>query len=122
MNGFEQATTETLQAIHGNLLGGLEVVAKTIADGTFNTVGPKGAAPPSQSGQTTLWLLDGVEAELERRGILPFKSTDQEGTTPCCDLHNEHCEPPGDLCCRACTEVNHPQHPAGVACTWKVSA
>jgi hypothetical protein len=36
----------------------------------------------------------------------------------CCDLHNRHCEPPGDLCCGSCTEINHPQHPAGVQCTW----
>lgn len=35
---------------------------------------------------------------------------------PCCDLHNSHCEPPADLCCRMCTEVRHPQHPPGVEC------
>lgn len=26
---------------------------------------------------------------------------------PCCDLHGRHCEPPGDLCCGACTEAAH---------------
>lgn len=67
MTGFEQADTETLLIIRGNLLRGLEKVAATIADGTFETVGPKGAAPPSQSGQTTLALLTGIEAELESR-------------------------------------------------------
>lgn len=36
--------------------------------------------------------------------------------TPCCDMHNRHCEPPADLCCRDCAEVNHPDHPAGVTC------
>lgn len=37
------------------------------ADGTFETVGVKGAAPPSQSGHITLALLAGVEAELAAR-------------------------------------------------------
>lgn len=31
-------------------------------------------------------------------------------TTPCCDLHGINCEPPSELCCRDCTEVDHPQH------------
>lgn len=35
---------------------------------------------------------------------------------PCCDLHNQHCEPPSELCCRSCTEAGHPQHPRGVQC------
>ncbi len=39
----------------------------------------------------------------------------------CCDSHGRHCEPPGDLCCAWCTEVDHPRHPDGVACTWLVS-
>jgi hypothetical protein len=67
VNGFEQADTAVLLTIRGNLLGGLDRVAETIADGSFETVGPKGAAPPSQSGQTTLMLLAGLEAELARR-------------------------------------------------------
>lgn len=28
----------------------------------------------------------------------------------CCDLHGITCEPPSELCCRYCTEVNHPAH------------
>jgi hypothetical protein len=36
----------------------------------------------------------------------------------CCDMHNEHCEPPSELCCGRCTEWDHPRHPAGVRCTW----
>lgn len=40
----------------------------------------------------------------------------------CCDLHNRHCEPPGDLCCHGCSEVLHPQHPAGVRCVLDVAA
>lgn len=34
----------------------------------------------------------------------------------CCDLHNQHCEPPSELCCRSCTEAEHPAHPHGVQC------
>jgi hypothetical protein len=34
----------------------------------------------------------------------------------CCDMHNQHCEPPGDLCCYGCTEAAHPDHPAGTTC------
>lgn len=30
---------------------------------------------------------------------------------PCCDLHNEHCEPPSDLCCWRCTEASHDMFP-----------
>lgn len=29
----------------------------------------------------------------------------------CCDMHNQHCEPPGDLCCRNCTEAAHDTFP-----------
>lgn len=69
MSGFEGTSTETLTVIAGNLRRGLDVVADRIAAGTFHTVGAKGAAPPSQSGQLTLALLDGVQAELARRGV-----------------------------------------------------
>lgn len=66
MTGFEGASTAALQAIERNLLGGLDVVATHLAAGTFDTCGPKGAAPPSQSGRLTLALLAGVTAELAR--------------------------------------------------------
>lgn len=36
--------------------------------------------------------------------------------TACCDLHNQHCEPPGDLCCGDCTEGTHPLHNDGTVC------
>ena len=68
MTGFEQASAEPLATIRGNLLAGLDAVAATIKDGTFTTVGHRGAAPPSQSGHLTLLLLESVEAELTRRG------------------------------------------------------
>jgi hypothetical protein len=67
--GFENTSTATLKIIRANLLLGLEKVAATIEDGSFHTVGPKGEAPPSQSGTLTLFLLQGIEAELEKRGI-----------------------------------------------------
>ncbi len=67
MNGFEKASTETLTVIRDNLRLGLTAVAEAIADGSFETPGVKGAAPPSQSGQTTLMLLAGIEAELTER-------------------------------------------------------
>lgn len=35
---------------------------------------------------------------------------------PCCDMHNGHCEPPSELCCHWCTEVEHPVHRAGAPC------
>lgn len=47
------------------------------------------------------------------------ESSPKPGTTAgtvCCDLHGVHCEPPGELCCRACTEGEHPEHPAGALC------
>lgn len=50
-----------------NLLGGIDLVAASIAEGTFHHVGPKGAASPAQAGHLTLALLNGVDAELTRR-------------------------------------------------------
>ena len=57
--GFAAAPTETLRLIRGNLLAGLDRVAATIEAGTFHDVGPKGAAPPAESGNLTLALLRG---------------------------------------------------------------
>jgi hypothetical protein len=67
MTGFEKYNITTLKLIRANLLNGLDIVADTIDKGTFHTVGPKGEAPPSQSGTLTLFLLQGIEAELEQR-------------------------------------------------------
>ncbi|MFY1595583.1 hypothetical protein [Micromonospora sp. WMMD737] len=69
MTGFEQASTATLLTIRGNLRRGLDEVATALDAGTFHRVGPKGAAPPSQAGQLTLSLLDGVDGELSRRRV-----------------------------------------------------
>ena len=30
--------------------------------------------------------------------------------SPCCDMHNEHCEPPSELCCAECAEWHHGLH------------
>lgn len=67
LNGFEQASSATLRAVRDNLLAGLDRVADHLAAGTFHQVGPKGAAPPAQSGCLTLALLAGVNTELKRR-------------------------------------------------------
>lgn len=29
----------------------------------------------------------------------------------CCDSHNQHCEPPSDLCCHGCPEAAHDTFP-----------
>lgn len=36
----------------------------------------------------------------------------------CCAMHNRHCEPPSELCCRDCSEVLHPVHLHGARCVW----
>lgn len=72
MTGFEAASTETLTVIAANLRNGLDLVAARIAAGTFHQVGPKGAAPPAQSGQLTLALFEQVVAELGRRSPKQF--------------------------------------------------
>ena len=66
---FTNTDTKTLLKVWENIKGGLDKVAKSIDDGSFNTVGTKGAAPPSQSGQTTLWFAVAVDTELTKRGV-----------------------------------------------------
>lgn len=67
MNGFQSVSPETLHLIRQNLRAGLDRVAASLDDGTFHTCGPKGSAPPSQSGRLTLALLDSLDAELASR-------------------------------------------------------
>jgi hypothetical protein len=74
VSGFAAADTATLEIIRSNLLGGLDKVVESLDAGTFHTVGPKGSAPPAQSGHLTLALLDEVEAELERRAVCARES------------------------------------------------
>jgi hypothetical protein len=67
VTGFAAAPTAALEAVRGNLLAGLDRVTASLDDGTFAACGPKGAAPPAQSGHLTLALLAGVDAELGTR-------------------------------------------------------
>ncbi len=66
---LSETSTQTLTKTWKNLKKGLDAINTTIENGTFNTVGPKGAAPPSQSGQMTLWFALAVHNELTRRGV-----------------------------------------------------
>lgn len=67
-SGLAHVSPETLLAIRDNLLSGLNLVAASLVAGTFETVGKKGAAPPSQAGQITLGMLVSVNNELVARG------------------------------------------------------
>lgn len=69
-NGFENTSTKNLKILRTNLIKGLDLVAKSIADGTFHQVGPKGSAPPAQGGQITLIFFYSVTNELIKRGEL----------------------------------------------------
>lgn len=67
MSDFENATTEALLVIQENLLNGLTLMAKHLEAGTFKVPAKPGAAPPSEGGELTIWLLLGVEDVLEAR-------------------------------------------------------
>ena len=66
---FSKTETTTLLKTWNNLKKGLDEVDKSLKEGRFHTAGEKGAAPPSQSGQTTLWFALAVSTELTKRGI-----------------------------------------------------
>lgn len=66
---FSNIPTPTLLKTWSNLKKGLDAVSASLEKGTFNTAGEKGAAPPSQAGQTTLWFALAVDAELTKRGV-----------------------------------------------------
>ena len=65
---FKTYSDSVLLSTRNSLLEGLELVGERISAGTFHKVGPKGQAPPSQSGQLTLALLVEVNAVLVERG------------------------------------------------------
>lgn len=65
--GLENEDTETLLIIEANLLRGLDLVAASLDDGTFDVAREKGSAPPSEGGQITLGMLRTVRAELATR-------------------------------------------------------
>jgi hypothetical protein len=66
---FTTIPTPALLVLWGNLKSGLDKVAKSLEDGTFDEVGEKGAAPPSQAGQTTLWFALAIDRELTKRKV-----------------------------------------------------
>lgn len=66
---FTNTDTETLIITWNNVIKGLDKVSQSLDEGTFNKVGEEGEAPPSQAGQTTLWLALAVDAELNKRNI-----------------------------------------------------
>ncbi|TYC01677.1 hypothetical protein FXF53_11480 [Micromonospora sp. WP24] len=66
MNGFENTSTETLTVITEKPSRRPGHCGRADRGGIFHTAGAKGAAPPAQSGQLTLALLDKVTAELAR--------------------------------------------------------
>lgn len=67
---FSDQSTDTLIKLWNNLKKGLDEVHTTIENGTFNTPpDTKGACPPSQSGQLTMWLAMAVDTELTKRKV-----------------------------------------------------
>lgn len=75
-------------------------------------------------GDTAVVLLRCPDCDLVFNGrIAPSRSADhliasvtlahqvQSGTVPCCEMHNRHCEPPSELCCRWCSEAAHDSFP-----------
>lgn len=64
---LERASTATLEAIRLNLHQGLRLVLAHRDAGTLHQVGPKGAAPPIESGALTLSLLIAIDEELAYR-------------------------------------------------------
>lgn len=68
LTGLEAYETYVLTSTARRLLRGLTKVARSLDDGTFDVVGERGKAPPSQSGQLTLGLLVLVNEELVARG------------------------------------------------------
>jgi hypothetical protein len=69
VTGFENTPTEVLLALRANLLAGLDEVARHLDAGTFHTL--RKASCPSQSGQLTVVLLEGIDAVLAHRDTHP---------------------------------------------------
>jgi predicted kinase len=59
--------TPALQALRDNLLWGLAKAHDHLVAGTFDQIQPGRSSSPKDAGYITLILLDGVEAELQRR-------------------------------------------------------
>jgi len=54
-------------------------------------------------------VADAIGTALDRRKI-------SRSLIKCCDLHNQHCEPPSELCCAGCSEASHPNHQPDERC------
>ncbi|MFG1872065.1 hypothetical protein [Micromonospora arborensis] len=76
MTGLDRASTATLDTIRLNLHHGLRQVLEHQRAGTLHRVGPKGAAPPIESGALTLSLLVAVDEELA------YRFNNQRGDSP----------------------------------------
>lgn len=61
--------------------------------------------PATGIGRRTVLIADFDRAAIERAADMHL------GLALCCDLHNQHCEPPSELCCRYCTERAHDTFP-----------
>jgi hypothetical protein len=70
-----------------------------------------GCWPSEAAARTWVAEHDGWRV-LQRRTWVPV-----DGPAECCDLHGRHCEPPSELCCRLCTEHDHPAHRDGSVCS-----
>ncbi len=55
-------------------------------------------------------------------GLVVTFSLDGSEIGLCCSMHNEHCEPPSELCCGDCTEAAHPDHRDGSSCVLRAAA
>lgn len=66
--GLAAASDRTLLQVRQNLLDGLDRVAESIDNGTFDRVGRGGQAPPRESGGLTLALLRAVDRRLGNLG------------------------------------------------------
>jgi hypothetical protein len=65
--GFADADRETLLAIRGNLLRGLDQLAPRAAAGTLHVIADGAHTPPAASGWLMTILLEQVNAELRQR-------------------------------------------------------
>jgi hypothetical protein len=59
---------------------------------------------------------DLVRIHVQRVGDERLPSIAEMLAEPCCDLHGRNCEPE-ELCCKKCTEWDHPRHRGGSGCS-----
>lgn len=64
---WADVATPTLHQIRGNLLRGVDRLAEHLDAGTLDVIPLGRSSSPRQAGYITVILLDGVDAELNRR-------------------------------------------------------